>query len=135
MKELTIKQKAIGSGITFPFKITESERGKGLYPVLGDINLIENNIHHLILYPIGFRFRQETYGTNLKSYLEEPNTQALAYIIKGILKDTISTYENRIIPYKIETTQYEDWMINRLHYYLRNTPLEAFTDIAMQRTS
>lgn len=133
MEELNIKQKAIGSGITFPFKLGSKDGKKGLYPVLGDTNLIENNVHHLILYPIGFRFRQEDYGTNLRAYLEEPNTQALTYIIKSLLKNAIALYEKRILLYQIESVQYEDWLANRLYYRLRNAPLEAYTDVAMNR--
>lgn len=131
--ELNIKQKAIGSGVLFPFKVSEGENGKGVYPVLGDTNLIENNVHHLVVYPIGFRFRQEDYGTNLKLYLEEPNTQALAFIIKNMLKSLVSAYESRINLYQIESIQYEDWLVQRLHYQLSGTPLQAYTDFALQR--
>lgn len=136
MEELNIKQKAIGSGVLFPFTLTEDAQGNtGLYPVCGDTELIENNIHHLFLYPVGYRFRQEEYGSNLKTYLEEPNTQALMFIIKKLLKWSLYTYENRINLTHIETVQYEDWLINRLHYRLKETPLEAYTDIAMQRNT
>lgn len=133
MEGLNLKQKAIGSGLLFPFEITEKDGKKGVYPVLGDVNLIENNIHHLILYPIGFRFRQEEYGAGLRPYLEEPNTQALAFIIKRLLKGAIQTYENRVTLNRTETIQWEDWLVCRLHYRLNGTPLEAYTDIAMNQ--
>lgn len=133
METLNIKDKAIGSGITFPFNLENKNGKRGLYPSLGDINLIENNVHHLILYLVGFRFRFEEYGTGLKTYLEEPNTQALMFIIKRLLKTTIAAYESRIILTQIESTQYEDWLVNRLNYQLKGTPLEAYTDVAMNR--
>lgn len=133
METLNIKDKAIGSGITFPFNITQGKDGKGLYPVVGEVNLIENNIHSLVLYPIGFRFRFEEYGIGLQTYLEEPNTQALMFIIKRLLKTTIAAYESRIKLTQIESIQYEDWLVNRLYYQLKGTPLEAYTDVAMNR--
>ena len=102
--ELNPKQKAIGSGITFPLEV----KNGGVYPVLGDIKLIEDNINSLILYPVGFRYRQEEYGTAVESYLEEPNTQALRFYIKNSLIAGIAQYEPRIFFNDLTTKAYED---------------------------
>lgn len=132
--ELNIKQKAIGSGILFPLEVTTNHNGKtGVYPVLGDINLIENNIHAVILYPKGFRFRQEEYGSILESYLEEPNTQALMFLIKANIRSIIAQNEGRINLERIETQQYDSWLVSRLHFSVKGTPLQAYTDMMFHR--
>lgn len=133
MEELNIKQKAIGSGILFPLEVTSKEGKSGVYPVLGDMNLIENNIQSLIYYPYGFRYRQEEYGTKLESYIEEPNTQALNFLIKAHISSTIGAYESRIILKRITSQQYQDWYLSRIHFQLSGTPLEAYTDMAINR--
>lgn len=127
--ELNPKQKAIGSGITFPLEV----KNGGVYPVLGDIKLIEDNINSLLLYPVGFRYRQEEYGTAVESYLEEPNTQALAFLIKAQLTGAIGAYESRIILKSILTKTFEAAMAVRLTYQLSDTPLQAYIDFALAR--
>lgn len=131
--ELNIKQKAIGSGILFPFKVETKDGKTGVYPVLGDTALIEHNIRTLFLYPTGFRYRQEEYGTNLQSYLEEPNTQALTFLINAHLKAGIGIYEPRVVLRKITTQQYQDWLISRAHYQLGGTTLSAYVDMGFNR--
>lgn len=133
MEELNIKQKAIGSGILFPLEVTSKDGKSGIYPVLGDMNLIENNIQSLIYYPSGFRYRQEEYGTKLESYLEEPNTQALTFLIKAHISSTIGLYESRITLMKISSQQYQSWYMSRIHFQLIGTTLEAYTDMAINR--
>jgi phage baseplate assembly protein W len=87
----------IGSGGLYPIQITQNSQGlTGWYPVKGDPKLIENNLFSLITYQIGQRFRQEEFGTRLEECLEEPNTQALAYLVDEFLKSAINEYENRI---------------------------------------
>ena len=80
----------IGIGPLFPIRITENEKGeKGWYPVNGDIELVHNNLSALLWYDIGQRFRQEDFGTRLWECIEEPNTQALAFLVKDFLKKAI----------------------------------------------
>jgi len=87
----------IGSGALYPIQITENSSGlTGWYPVNGDPKLIENNLLSLITYQIGQRFRQEEFGTRLEECLEEPNTQALSYLVDEFLKSAINEYETRI---------------------------------------
>lgn len=131
--ELNIKDKAIGSGITFPLKVSNKDGKTGVYPVLGEVSLIENNIHALVLYPRGFRFRQEEYGSILESYLEEPNTQALMFLIKANIRSVISQYESRVNLTKIESQQYDSWLVNRIHFNIKDTPLQAYTDMMFNR--
>ena len=89
--------KVIGKGVLFPIQLTKNEKGEvGWYPVNGDINLLYNNLSALLWYDIGQRIRQEDFGTRLWECIEEPNTQAQAFLINTFLKEAISLYEDRI---------------------------------------
>lgn len=133
METLNIKQRAIGSGVLFPFKVTLKDGKTGVYPVLRDMDLIENNLRSLMVHPAGFKFRQEEYGSILESYLEEPNTQALRFLIKANISSIFTTYENRITLNNLEFQQYGTWIISRVHFNLKGTPLQAYTDVALNR--
>ena len=77
----------IGKGMTFPIKLNRNENGEtGWYPVNGDI----------LYYMIGQRFRQENFGNRLWECIEEPNSQALSFIIKEFIKTAIGTWEQRL---------------------------------------
>lgn len=87
----------IGSGAMFPIQLSINEQGQvGWYPVVGDPALISQNLIALINYMIGERFRQEEFGTRLWECIEEPNTQALAFMVNAFLKEAIAKYESRI---------------------------------------
>ena len=45
---------------------------------------------------IGQRFRQENFGCRIWECLEEPNTQALNFLIYTFIKDAIAAWEPRI---------------------------------------
>lgn len=95
---------AIGVGALFPIQLSQNYQGQvGWYPVEGDPSLIENNLRSLVEYLIGQRIRQEEFGTRLWECLEEPNTQALSFMIKEFLKQAIGEYETRISINKITT--------------------------------
>lgn len=96
----------IGVGALFPIVLSESDQGKGWYPAQGDPALIENNLRALVEYAIGQRFRQEEFGTRLWECIEEPNTQALTFLIKKFLTQAITKYESRIKIKKIITEQH-----------------------------
>lgn len=87
----------IGSGVLYPIQLTKNEYGEqGWYPVNGDPKLIENNLCSLVNYEIGQRFRQEDFGTRLWECLEEPNTQALNFLVNYFLTQAINQWEGRI---------------------------------------
>lgn len=134
IQDKNLKDLSIGSGVLFPFKVTSNEASKtGIYPVTGDTNLIEDNIRSLLLHPMGFKFRQEEYGNKLKLYLEEPNTQALAFLIETHIKGLIPLHERRIFLKQIQSYQQDSWFIQRLFYSLTGVPLEAYMDLAIER--
>lgn len=98
-----INEQSIGSGVLFPIRITPNQKGDtGWYPVVGDTKLISHNLESLFVHEIGYRFRQEGYGTRLWELIEEPNTQAQAFIAKEFLVQAISTYEPRLAVQNVE---------------------------------
>ena len=107
----------IGSGITFPLKLTtlKDAKGKdvmvpqvdskgavtmvpavGCYPVVGDPKLISNNLTALFTYQLGERFRQENFGSRLWEAIEEPNDQVLQHMINLFIKSSVAKWEPRI---------------------------------------
>lgn len=54
---------------------------------------------------IGQRFRQENFGSKLWQCIEEPNSQALSFIIKEFLKQAIGAWEQRITFQNITVTR------------------------------
>lgn len=110
----------IGRGVTYPIILTENEDGKtGWYPISND-KLIEHNLGSILNYSIGQRFREEDFGTRLWECLEEPNTQALAFLVDQFLKDCISRWEPRIT-YKSSTITRDGSKLNILITYVINS--------------
>lgn len=109
----------IGRGVTYPIILTKNEDGKtGWYPISNG-KLIEHNLSSILNYHIGQRFREEDFGTRLWECLEEPNTQALAFLVDQFLKDCISRWEPRIT-YKSSTITRDGSKLNILITYVIN---------------
>ena len=120
--EDNLYEKIVGNGMTYPIVLgTNSDKKTGWYPVLGSTKLITDNLNSLLQYSIGERFRQEDFGTRLWECIEEPNTQAQAFLINTFLKEAISLYEDRI--------NYKEAIISRsgnnlhieMHYTLKQS--------------
>ena len=106
-----IDKNPMGRGATYPIYLTEDNQGNiGWHVSNKGIDLIENNLCSLLSYELGQRIRQEEFGTRLWECLEEPNTQALNFLINAFLKEAISTWEDRI--------EYQRSEINRDHHKL-----------------
>ena len=128
--EDNLYEKIVGNGMVYPIVLgTNSEHKTGWYPVIGDTKLITDNINALLQYTIGERFRQEDFGTRLWECIEEPNTQAQAFLINTFLKEAISLYEDRI--------NYKESIISRrgnklhieMHYTLKQSNEEKSLSI------
>ena len=84
----------IGSGAYFPIILSdvktkilingkwEEVTTKSWKILEGDINLVKQNLVALINYQLGFRFRQENFGTRLWECLEEPNTTVIETLVR-----------------------------------------------------
>jgi phage baseplate assembly protein W len=92
-----INKTPLGVGATYPIYLTEDKHGnKGWNVSNQGIKLIENNLCSLLSYEFGQRIRQEEFGTRLWECLEEPNTQALNFLVNTFLREAINTWEPRI---------------------------------------
>lgn len=120
-----ILEKVIGTGVLFPFIIKENSSGlTGLYPVSGTIDLIVHNLNSLIQYELGYRIRQEDFGTRLWECIEEPNTQAQAFLINQFLKQALLKFENRIIYKGSEITQDDTSLFISILYTIKNLNID-----------
>jgi len=117
-----ILEKIIGSGVLFPIILTENTRGEtGWYPVTGTPDLILHNINSVIQYEIGFRIRQEDFGTRLWECIEEPNTQAQAFLVNQFVKQALTKWENRISITKTELIRQNTKLSIVIHYTVKDT--------------
>ena len=120
-----ILEKIIGSGVLFPIILTENTRGEtGWYPVTGTPDLILHNINSVIQYEIGFRIRQEDFGTRLWECIEEPNTQAQAFLVNQFVKQALTKWENRISITKTELIRQNTKLSIVIHYPIKDTNID-----------
>lgn len=148
LQQLTPAQLSIGQGVTFPIQISskkvwqlnlsnkkwEEVEVRGWYPISGDTDLIRNNLQGCLLYQIGQRLRQEEFGNNLESCLEEPSTQVLVFFIENMIRTLISRYEDRIT-YKNTNiyTPKPGILYIRVQYQVRDDTLEEYLDFAINK--
>ncbi len=131
-----IYKKLIGKGPLFPIQLTTNEQGKvGWYPVDGDPELIKENITALLYYMIGQRIRQETFGTRLWECIEEPNVQALSFLIKDFLTTALTTWEGRIILQDIQTARAGSKLNILVTYAINGTNSSQFINIEYDLTN
>ena len=117
-----ILEKIIGSGVLFPIILTENTRGEtGWYPVTGTPDLILHNINSVIQYEIGSRIRQEDFGSRLWECIEEPNTQAQAFLVNQFVKQALTKWENRISITKTELIRQNTKLSIVIHYTVKDT--------------
>lgn len=130
-----IYKKVIGRGPLFPIQLTKNEKGEtGWYPVDGDPNLIRHNLTTLLQYMIGQRFRQEDFGTRLWECLEEPNTQALSFLIKDFLTSALNSWEGRITLQDISVARVDSKIDILIHYVINTTNSSQFINVEYDLT-
>lgn len=129
-------EKLIGKGPLFPIRLTQNDKGEtGWYPVNGDPNLIKENITALIYYMIGQRIRQEDFGTRLWECIEEPNTQALSFLIKDFLTQALTAWEGRITLQEIQTARVGSKIAILVSYRINGTSSSQFINIEYDLTN
>lgn len=113
------KELSIGSGAYFPIELTQKD-GKSSWKVItGDIRLINQNLITLFNTQLGEIIRNEKFGNRLWECLEEPNTQAQAFLVELFCKSAIESWEPRIKFLESKITQGIDKLHISLHYTLR----------------
>ena len=117
-----ILEKVIGTGVLFPFVVTKNSSGEtGVYPVSGTQDLIIHNLNSLIQYELGFRIRQEDFGTRLWECIEEPNTQAQAFLVYQFVRQALVKWENRIVITGTKLFREGTKLTIQINYSIKNT--------------
>lgn len=117
-----ILEKVIGSGALYPIQLEQNSSGQtGWYPVTGSRDLILHNINSVIQYELGFRIRQEDFGTRLWECIEEPNTQAQAFLVYQFVKQALTKWENRIMITKTDLIREGTKLTIQIYYSIKNT--------------
>lgn len=109
---------SIGQGAYFPIELTEVEGKTSWKTLSGDIKLINHNLISLFNTHIGELIRNEDFGNRLWECIDEPNTQALSFMIYRFCKDAISSWEKRIIFVDSEVSRGSDKLNIKLYYKL-----------------
>lgn len=93
----------------------------GWYPVKDTHRLIKHNLTSILIYQIGQKFRDESFGTRLQECIEEPNTQLLEFLIKDFLKTSIPLWEPRIGSISVETLLEGSKIYIRIGFVIENS--------------
>lgn len=86
-------------------------------------DLIKQNLISIMTYMIGQRFRQENFGCRIWECLEEPNTQAINFLIYQFVSQSIAAWEPRITSIDTELVSKGSSLNIILRYRLVNTPI------------
>lgn len=128
----------IGDGPYFPIKLTQviGEDGKpekvvqpdgsvvdkvSWRPIVGSIDLIKQNLTSLFIYQIGQRIRQEYFGSRVWECIEEQNTQALSFMIKNFVKESIVAWEPRITALEVNSSRNFDKINIQIRFSVQNS--------------
>lgn len=131
-----INDKVIGNGMLFPIQLTQNSNGEtGWYPVNGDPNLIKENISGILRYMVGQRIRQETFGTRIWECIEEPNVQALSFLIKDFLNSALTQWEGRIIIKDIQVSRVDSKMAVLITYSINGSGSSQYVNIEYDLTN
>lgn len=113
---------AIGSGVLFPINLSQNEKGEtGWYPITGSRDLILHNLNSIIQYELGFRIRQEDFGTRLWECIEEPNTQAQSFIVYQFVKRALVKWETRIDLTNVDLIHEGSKLTIQIGFNIKNT--------------
>lgn len=136
---MNLKQlNSIGSGAYFPIELTTimGEDGKpekvtlpdgtqvnkvSWRVIFGDVRLINQNIKAILTFQLGQRFRQENFGSRTWECIEEPNTQALSFLVRDFIKDGISAWEPRVKAIDVQTIRDNEKIRIYLRYMVNNS--------------
>ena len=116
----------VGIGVTYPIQLTTNENGeRGWYPVNVDFKLLRDNISSILYYMI---------GSKLWQCIEEPNSQALSFIIKEFLKQAIGAWEQRITFQNITVTRVDAKIHIEVAYVINGTNSSQYLDITYDKS-
>lgn len=109
-------------GAPWPFEVKDDTITWGF--VDNPLKLIRDNVISIISYQIGFRLRQENFGSTVYSAIEEPNTDLVDLKIKTSIREALGTWESRISAINIKTIRDQENLNLLLYLILDNRILE-----------
>lgn len=112
------KELSIGTGAYFPIELTDIDGKTSWKAISGDIRLINQNLMAIFNTQLGELIRNENFGSRLWECLEEPNTQALNFLIELFCRNAIESWEPRIKFLDSSVNKQMDKINISLHYAL-----------------
>lgn len=112
------KELSIGTGAYFPIELTDIDGKTSWKAISGDIRLINQNLIAIFNTQLGELIRNENFGSRLWECLEEPNTQALNFLIELFCRNAIESWEPRIKFLDSSVNKQMDKINISLHYAL-----------------
>lgn len=91
------------------------------HPLKGDPSLIKQNLVSLVAYDLGYRMREENFGTRLWECIEEPNDADLEFLVNNFILESVSTWEPRITALDCKITRDFDKLLINLQFVLEGT--------------
>lgn len=117
-----LKNKFIGTGITFPLEI---DGGTSEPIVSSDLKLIRSSIGVILNWPENIRFFNERFGCRIEELLEEPDEAVSRTLAKQFIRDALEKWEKRIIIKEVKAL--DSTIAGRIdlqiHYEIRNTKI------------
>lgn len=109
---------AIGSAMTFPLKLTES----GKVIISSGEEVIKASIINMLVFARRFFLYQ--FGTDLESYLQEPNDDIVVSILEHRISEQIDLFDRRVTLEDLSIIRPNDTTLSlKITLKLRNTGL------------
>lgn len=127
---------SIGNGAYFPIELTKLDNGRTSWKAIsGDVRLINQNLISLFNTQIGELIRNENFGTRIWECIEEPNTQALNFLIRRFCKDAIESWEPRIEFVESQVSTGDSYIHITLKYKVLNNQSVENLDFSYNQTN
>lgn len=87
---VTNKFAYLGTAVTYPISVTN-----GTIAISSGLTVIENSIIMILMTPLGTRYFQPDFGSNLLENYFEPNDEILATLLRTDTLDALQKWEKR----------------------------------------
>lgn len=94
----------LGTAVAYPTVIDS----RGRQATVSDALLIQQSLKIILSTPVGSRFRNRSFGSNVHLLLFEPNDTVLLNLLEYFIEDAIDTWEKRVQYEDVEFTQLPD---------------------------
>lgn len=112
-------------GISFPFR-----KGSTSFPATAtDEQLIKEDLQQLLMTGVGTRVMRPTFGTNLYSFVFEPNDDLLATLVQAEVATAIAKFEPRISLLDVSVARVSSEILVTVRYTLSATGNQDGIDI------